>query len=78
MTKYVYDEKVYDEILDKLIKKGRNLRSKMTKAQKSSDYNQMDKIEKSYNRLIISFENVINMLEVEDFLISGPKGKDPK
>lgn len=79
MTEYQYDEIGYEGRLQKLLQRANKLTSKQEKVSKEKliDGSKIDNLQKEFKLLRRQLEDLINELEVEDFLTEGPKGKDP-
>lgn len=70
---YEYDVEGYEAKVQKLLQRSRNNTAKL----KKPSYEDLEKLQKEDRRIKRQLKDLINELEVEDFLMFGPKGKDP-
>lgn len=70
---YEYDEIGYEAKLQKLLQRSRKNR----KASENATYDEIDQLMKENLRIQKGLEDLHNELEVEHFLMEGPRGIDP-
>lgn len=70
---YEYDEATYEAKLQELLQRSRKSRNNV----KNSGYENLEKLLNEQRKIERELEGLLNLLEVEHFLMFGPQGKDP-